>query len=209
MVSCWVCFTAPASWELVQEPNGRKQGAKGHPGFGDKGTPWVWGQRDTLALGTKGIWAAGKGQESSRELVTPRECSWPASWGDGQHPCPEQPHRVPQHSRRFEQSCSMASWCSKLSLELPGTQTGALSQGSCHSQLLGWLWLPELCHCRAEDGQAGIPSPTEPGLRLQLENVSIGRAGSEAEEEHFCTAHKHSSEHGFLSHHLEAAPAWS
>lgn len=167
------------------------------------------GQRDTLALGTKGIWAAGKGQESSRELVTPRECSWPASWGDGQHPCPEQPHRVPQHSRRFEQSCSMASWCSKLSLELPGTQTGALSQGSCHSQLLGWLWLPELCHCRAEDGQAGIPSPTEPGLRLQLENVSIGRAGSEAEEEHFCTAHKHSSEHGFLSHHLEEAPAWS
>lgn len=39
------------------------------------------GQRDTLGLGTKGIWAAGKGQESSRELVTPRECSWPARLG--------------------------------------------------------------------------------------------------------------------------------
>lgn len=36
-MSCWVCFTAPAGWELAQEPNGRKQGAKGHPGFGDKG----------------------------------------------------------------------------------------------------------------------------------------------------------------------------
>lgn len=134
---------------------------------GQSDTPWV--------LGPKGIWAAAKGQESSREVVTPRECSWPTRLGRWAGPTP----RAAPAPQGFNQSCPTMARTVGGSRLSPGAHRGSDRRpfmGVPHSQLLGWLWLPELCPWQGW-GWTGWDSfpPQSPGLRLQLENIRPGR----------------------------------
>lgn len=132
----------------------------------DKGTPWD--------PGTKGIWAAAKGQESSRELVTHRERSWPTRLGRWAGP---RSRAAPQSSPSSPGCLTRAvpPWPGQLevpssSLELTGTQTGGLLWGSCHSRCSAGSG-SQSCVTPGMDRLGFLP-PRSPGLRLQREDVS-------------------------------------